>query len=659
MKIRSISIRGYIIGFFACLIALLIIYFSIILYHRNLEKDDSYIIDIAGRNRMLSQKIGFYAEIIARGNESVKRDLLSAIELHEKSINVLEKGGIAPGLEGQIQIAPSPEEVQNDIRKAQILWKQYKENALKIANSTKKNNNISSSEIASALKFIEENGHNLLLLNNKIVQHYVAISARRKVNFIVTLISISVAVLIFFAIAFRFLNQNILKVLKTIGEVADEVAEGTFSRKIPNQVDIYLGKIANAINDLGGNINQASMFANSIGQGKFDFEFETKRGGNRLFDELVKMRDQLKKVAEDDAKRNWVTKGLAHFADILRDDKRSINELGDTIISECVSYLEANQGSLFIIAEEGDEKFMELLSCYAWDRKKFNNKRIHKGQSLVGQSWLERDTIYLRDIPNDYIEITSGLGEANPKEILIVPLMSNKEVFGAIELASFTRFENYQIEFLEKLGENIAATLSSANVMKETNLLLEQTQQQTEEMRAQEEEMRQNMEELQSTQEAMERQTNEIERIKQDLEIRESVFDRTTILSEADPYGTITYVNNKLCEVAKYSREEMIGQPHSLFRHKDMPKELFRHFWDTIKKGEVFNGIIKNKAKDGSVYWVDTTIVPIKENGKIKKYIGARYHITNEDFAIAMYNLQADRLKLSKHVCNEEELLYS
>jgi PAS domain S-box-containing protein len=129
--------------------------------------------------------------------------------------------------------------------------------------------------------------------------------------------------------------------------------------------------------------------------------------------------------------------------------------------------------------------------------------------------------------------------------------------------------------------------------------------------------------------------------------VREDVFALTTILSEADVFGTITLVNNKLIEVSKYSREELIGKPHSIFRHPDMPSELFKLFWDTIKQGKVFKGIIKNRAKDGTHYWVDATIVPVKDaSGKIIKYIGARYHITDDSFAEHFYNLQAVRLNL-------------
>src|SRR5690606_28491196 len=134
-----------------------------------------------------------------------------------------------------------------------------------------------------------------------------------------------------------------------------------------------------------------------------------------------------------------------------------------------------------------------------------------------------------------------------------------------------------------------------------------------------------------------------------DMRAREEAMSLTMILSDADLHGTITYVNNKLCEVSGFSEEELIGQPHSIFRHADMPKALFREFWKTIKAGEVFRAVIKNRTKSGGHYWVDAIIKPVKDkNGEIIKYIGARYHLTDEDIAVQLYNKQADRIGVPK-----------
>jgi len=123
------------------------------------------------------------------------------------------------------------------------------------------------------------------------------------------------------------------------------------------------------------------------------------------------------------------------------------------------------------------------------------------GEGLVGQAYLEKETILLTDVPPDYLQITSGLGEGNPRCIVIVPLLMNAQTLGVLEMASFHVFLPYQILFLEKLGENIASTLATARNNRQTMQLLQDSQEQTRLMQSQEEEMRQNLEELIATQE--------------------------------------------------------------------------------------------------------------------------------------------------------------
>lgn len=120
-----------------------------------------------------------------------------------------------------------------------------------------------------------------------------------------------------------------------------------------------------------------------------------------------------------------------------------------------------------------------------------------------------------------------------------------------------------------------------------------------------------------------------------------------TLLSKTDSAGVILFANDAFCEISKYSRQELIGKPHSIVRHPDMPRRLFEILWETIQKGEIFRGILKNKAKDDSHYWVKATIMPVMdENKSIVKFIGARYLIEDEGLALDLYQQQAYALGL-------------
>lgn len=273
-----------------------------------------------------------------------------------------------------------------------------------------------------------------------------------------------------------------------------------------------IGEMAVATENLVNGLKATTTFAENIGNGKYDSQYTPLSDHDVLGNALLNMRANLARVAEEDKKRNWTTEGIAKFGEILRSNNSDVQKLCDEIIGSLVKYLKANQGALYIIDETlGDEELtMSMVSCYAWDKKKFINQKIHRGEGLAGQAWQEMDTIYITDVPQNYIRITSGLGDANPTSILIMPLKVNDQFFGVIEIASFNRMADYEIDFVRKVAESIASTVSTVKVNERTQKLLAESQQMTEEMRSQEEEMRQNMEELQATQEEMKRQEGEI-----------------------------------------------------------------------------------------------------------------------------------------------------
>jgi methyl-accepting chemotaxis protein len=117
--------------------------------------------------------------------------------------------------------------------------------------------------------------------------------------------------------------------------------------------------------------------------------------------------------------------------------------------------------------------------------------------------------------------------------------------------------------------------------------------------------------------------------IEAELKVRTQIMNETSIVSESDKKGDILSINEKFIEVSKYARHELIGKPHNTTRHPDMPKDVFKQLWGTIGKGKPFRGIIKNRKKDGTPYYVDAVIAPVLgENGKPRKYVGVRYDIT-------------------------------
>jgi len=112
----------------------------------------------------------------------------------------------------------------------------------------------------------------------------------------------------------------------------------------------------------------------------------------------------------------------------------------------------------------------------------------------------------------------------------------------------------------------------------------------------------------------------------------EYIFDNDVIISQTDIKGVITYANRAFSKTSGYSIEELVGKPHNIIRHPDMPKAAFMKMWETIAGGQAWNGLVKNLRKDGRFYWVETEILPIvDEDNSVTGYIAARKEASRKD----------------------------
>ncbi|HTE34447.1 MAG TPA: GAF domain-containing protein [Chryseolinea sp.] len=328
---------------------------------------------------------------------------------------------------------------------------------------------------------------------------------------LIVLVNIGALVMIYY-----FFHTRVLNTLKT---VEANTSRSDFSKDVARN---EIGDLATRVNDTIEDLRDATEFVISIGEGNLDLDYKSldagyERGKNKLADSLIEMQSKLKTLNEEEKKRQWVNEGLTRFVDILRSSNDNLGKLGDKIIAALVQYTNSNQGAIYTLNDDDqNNKHLELISLFAFDIKKHDQQKIKLGQGILGQTFLEKETTYLTDLPESYIRITSGLGDAAPKSVLMVPLKVDTQTYGILELASFHAYQPHEISFVEKLGESIAATLASVKSTQKNRQLIEQFQQQTEEMRAQEEEMRQNMEELQATQEEIARkEKNYVSRIKE------------------------------------------------------------------------------------------------------------------------------------------------
>lgn len=437
--------------------------------------------------------------------------------------------------------------------------------------------------------------------------------------------------LVLIVILIYFSNRPFIRLIDRITEALRTLSLGRTTEKIAYFRSNELGRIVSSLNALIDGLRQTVEFSREIGRGDLTSDYKLLSDEDTLGLSLLEMRRSLleareeeRKRKEEDDKRRWVAEGLAQFSNILRQDNNDLEKLSYNIILGVTQYVEAIQGGVFILNDETNENITyDLKASVAYNRRKYVDKRIEQGAGLVGRCAMEKGTIYLKEIPNDYVDITSGLGGATPRTLLLVPLKLEEKVYGIIEIASFNEFAPHQIEFIEKIAENIASTISSVRINLQTNRLLKESEKQAKRLEQQEETMRQNLEELQATQE--EAAKNE----EAALGFVNSV-NHTIIRADYSIDGKILYANVKLLEKMGYTFAEVEGRSFAMFvQDKDMPD--FEASWrKLVEGGKHYEQEVEYKTKTGKI-WLLATYTPVRDrSGRVVKILYLAIDITNE-----------------------------
>ncbi len=444
---------------------------------------------------------------------------------------------------------------------------------------------------------------------------------------------IGLAGLVLLAIVIWSIASNITNPILKITNLLKDVSNGEIHKnKLLNiKTNDEIGEMAGSVNTLINGLVETIEFSNQIGEGNLSAKFDLLSEEDVLGSSLIKMRESLIRAKEEeeigkkeDQKRNWATQGMAKFGELLREDNENTEDLAYSIIKNLVSYVDAVQCAFFILNDENkSETLFDLISTIAFERRKFITKTIKSGETLVGRVAEEGKTIHLDNLPEEYIEVTTGISGEKPKNLLIAPLKVNDIVYGVIELISFNKFENYQIEFVEKIGESIASAISGIKVNVRTAELLEKSKKQADELAQQEEEMRQNMEEMQATQE---------EAAKREAEMKGLIHGVNTItmVAEYDLDGQIVEINNELLNIYGLSRHQVLGKYRGAFEvDSQANKEEFEQLWIDLQKGKtkkrVHHMVVNNKD-----VWLNEIYTPIfDDEGDPVKILNLSIDITN------------------------------
>lgn len=415
-----------------------------------------------------------------------------------------------------------------------------------------------------------------------------------------------------------------------------------------------LEEMSKSLNQVVEGMRKSETFALGIGKGDFESDFHALGSKDRLGDALIKMRDSLVESQKIEAKRkeeedlrNWATEGIAKFGEILRKDLDNMKSLGYNIMSNLIDYLKVNQGALFVINNDDENDiYYSMVTAIAYGRDKYMKKDIRVGEGLVGRCIYERKTIYLTEVPEDYVKITSGLGTANPRCILIVPCILNDEMFGVIEIASFNELKPYEIEFVEKLGESIASTVSSVKVAEKTAKLLQASQLQREDLTSQEEELRQNLEEMQATQEDLRRQMEENTTMREELAKEQVLMD--SLMDNVNDYIYFKDLDGKFIRVSKSylslvkanSYEDVVGKSDFDFcSNQDDAQRFYNDEQHIIKSQKPILNQIQKEHRLDTIIYTSTSKYPLFDtSGNVVGTFGLTTDVTNAIMASRQEN---------------------
>ena len=330
------------------------------------------------------------------------------------------------------------------------------------------------------------------------------------------------------------LTETINEMIDTLAVFADQVTtvarevgvEGRLGGQasVPGASGIWKNLTEN-VNQLAENlttqVRAISEVASAVTKGDLTqmIRVEAKGEVEELKDTINQMIANLKDTTLRNQEQDWLKSNLAKFTQMLQGQK-DLNTVTHRILSELAQVVNAQKGMFYILEqiENTNEQKLKLFAAYAYGEEVKTAREFSLGEGLVGQCALEKKRILLSNVPKNYIKIGSGLGKASPANLIVLPVLFEKEIKAVIELASFDNFSETHLDFLSQLTESIGIVLNTLEANSRTEGLLEQSQSLTEELRRANEELQDKAHLLVKQKEEVENKNKEVEEARRSLE---------------------------------------------------------------------------------------------------------------------------------------------
>lgn len=355
------------------------------------------------------------------------------------------------------------------------------------------------------------------------------------------------------------------KMLTELKEAAQKISEGAIGVKLSVKTHDVVGSVANSILKIDKNNKVLADAADAIGQGNFDVVITPRSNEDVLANSIKRMKQALRQFNKENNDKIWIHTGIEAVNERIAGEKE-VKMLATDALDALVNYVGCEVGLFYSL----QNNVLEYTSGYAVPDINSVPSEIKLGETLTGQAALKKETVYLHDLPGDYMSIKSASGNTKPKHVLIVPLVHNEVLEGVIELSSLSEFSDLALSMIEQIKPGISVALQTAKNRKQLQELLEKTQTQAEELKVQHNELEHmnteleaQAQKLQSSEEELKVQQEELMQTNQELEERSKIVEeRNQLIIERNI--EIQQKAHELEQSTKYKSEFLANMSHEL-----------------------------------------------------------------------------------------------
>ncbi len=364
------------------------------------------------------------------------------------------------------------------------------------------------------------------------------------------------------------LFYTVKQVLSQIGGEPGEIANAT--RLIAQgNLDVELSGdtgIAASVKQMVATLKDVARQANIVAGGNYNSDITPRSDNDELMFALKSMTAALQMAETENNAREWLKNGLARLNDVMQGDL-DINSLAGKVISEIASWMDAKIGALYVAQESG---LLILKGSYAYVQRKNLSNEFRPGEGLVGQAALEKQQILISNVPDDYIKVTSGIGEHAPHFICVTPFVHENRLKGVIELGTLGTITPLQLEYLQQAMPALAVAIESAQNRTQLSQALTESQQLIEEIQAQQEELKVANEELQEQTQRLKQSEEEFKSQQEKLQVsNEELEEKNNLLYSQkreveNARKDLSIQKEELALASKYKSEFLANMSHEL-----------------------------------------------------------------------------------------------